>query len=273
MTFSSGHRKRYRAYTGFITTPRYFDDCPQQFLEVAPKDVGVMQRVLHIPDYAYELGQRAKNFDLLEEAAGALAASHVQVIGQTGTNWVHCNGTSPDEIAAICDGISAKIGATFLMAGHCIVEALRAIGAETVTVANGYYRPDWKAGINGYLEAAGITVLYAGNLVDQGYYDSFDDLQRAETLSNWDHPPAEVVGCCVKAHEAAPQADAVVQTGSGMRTQPYVEAIEGLTGKPLVSSDTGLYWAMLKALDLGTPILNHGHLMRTLHPVDPAPRA
>ena len=42
------------------------------------------------------------------------------------------------------------------MAGHCLVEGLRAIGARTITIANGYYRPDWSAGINGYLESAGF---------------------------------------------------------------------------------------------------------------------
>jgi len=258
------HRKRYRGYIGFITTPRYFDDSTQQFLDIAPKGIGVMQRVLHIPDYTYELGQRAKNFDLLEESAEALAKSHVTVVGQTGTNWVHCNGTTPDEIEKICADISNRIDATFLMAGHCIVKALRAIGAKRITVANGYYRPDWKAGINGYLEAAGFEILYAGNLVDQGFYGSFDDLQRAEAESHWDHPPSEVVGACLKAHQAAPDADAVVQTGSGMRTGPYVEAIEGLTGKPLISSDLALFWAMLDILNLGEGVLDRGHLMRSL---------
>ena len=61
--------KRYNAYTGFITTPRYFDDSPQQFLSVAPEGTGVIQRVMHIPNYEYELSQRARNFDLLTEAA------------------------------------------------------------------------------------------------------------------------------------------------------------------------------------------------------------
>ena len=47
--------RRYRAYAGFVTTPRYFDDSPQQFLQVAPIGTGVLQRVNHIPGYAYEL--------------------------------------------------------------------------------------------------------------------------------------------------------------------------------------------------------------------------
>lgn len=50
--------KRYIAYPGFVTTPRYFDVSPQQFLEVAPKGMGVIQRVPHLSDYDYRLEQR-----------------------------------------------------------------------------------------------------------------------------------------------------------------------------------------------------------------------
>jgi hypothetical protein len=67
---------RYSAYAGFVTTPQYFDDSPQQFLQVAPRGTGVLQRVNHIPGYAYELGGRASNFDLLEESAVCLARGH-----------------------------------------------------------------------------------------------------------------------------------------------------------------------------------------------------
>ena len=105
MNVETVHR-RYKAYAGFVTTPRYFDDSPQQFLQVAPAGTGILQRVNHIPDYAYELGERARNFDLLEESAVCLGLSFCDVIGQVGSNWVHCNGTGPDDIARICDRIS-----------------------------------------------------------------------------------------------------------------------------------------------------------------------
>ena len=59
-------RPRYRGYAGFITTPKYFDDSPQQFLAVAPDGVGVIQRVLHVPDYAFELEDRTLNVLVLK---------------------------------------------------------------------------------------------------------------------------------------------------------------------------------------------------------------
>ena len=41
--------RRYRAYAGFVTKPNYFDDGPQQLLQVAPSETGILQRVTHIP--------------------------------------------------------------------------------------------------------------------------------------------------------------------------------------------------------------------------------
>lgn len=65
-------QEQYLAHAGFVTTPRYFDDSRQQFLEVAPKGVGVIQRVLHIPARDDRLEQRAQNFDRLTRRHGAV---------------------------------------------------------------------------------------------------------------------------------------------------------------------------------------------------------
>lgn len=256
--------KRYIAHAGFVTTPRYFDDSPQQFLEVAPKGTGVIQRVMHIPNYEYELAQRATNFDLMEEAAVCLGLSHAEVVGQVGTNWVHCNDTTPDDIRRLCDKISRKAGTRFLMAGMCIVEALQALGAKRIAVANSYYRRDWMDGINRFLEQAGFEILWSGNVIDQGLYENLDQQLDVEDKTLWDYPARDVIRACHMAKEAAPNAQAVVQTGAGFRTLPHIEAIEGMMGIPLVPSDVSLYWAMLRDLNLNVKIPGRGQLMATL---------
>ena len=181
-------RRQYRAYAGFVTTPQFFDDSPTQFVNVSSLGVGIIQRVNHIDGYEYTLDERARNFGVLEESAVCLGRSHCQVVGQVGTNWVHCTGTSPTDIERICADISAKAGAPFVMAGQAIVDGLREIGAETITVANGYFRPDWSAGINAYLEAAGFRVLWAGNIIDQGLIADHDEMLRHEAATLWDYP-------------------------------------------------------------------------------------
>ena len=263
-------RRRYQAHVGFVTTPRYFDDSPQQFLQVAPPGTGVLQRVLHIPGYEWGLDERAGNFELLSEAASCLAQSHCQVIGQVGTNWVHCSGaTGPDEIEAFCRRLADETGVRFLMAGQCLVEALRAIGATTVTVVNGYFRPDWSAGINRYLEAAGFEIMWAGDLIDQGLVADHDEKLAIEAATLWDYPDHLMTAAAVDAHRRALDADAIVQTGAGFRMLQVAEAVEERTGTPLVASDIALYWAMLS--ELGLPAApGHGSLLAMLGGQRPA---
>ncbi len=256
--------RRYQAYAGFVTTPRYFDDSPQQFLQVAPPDTGVLQRVLHIPGYEWGLDERARNFELLEEAAECLALSHCEVVGQVGTNWVHCQGTTgPDDITEFCDRLSEAIGVRFLMAGQCLVDGLRALGATTITVANGYFRPDWSAGINRYLEAAGFEILWAGDLIDQGLLADHSRKLSIEEASLWDYPDYLMISAALEAHKQAPTADAIVQTGAGFRMLQVVGEIENITRIPVVASDFALYWAMLRELGL-QPQPGYGFLLSQL---------
>ncbi len=257
-------RRRYIGYSGFVTTPRYFDDVVQQFTAVAPEGVGAMQRALHIPGYEYRLDDRTRNFDLLDEAATCLAESHCQVIGQAGSNWVHCTGTTPDQITRYCDDLSERIGARFLMAGHCIVEALRHLGARRIAVSNAYYRDDWRDGINRYLEQAGFEILSSGHMRDQGLYATLEEQLEVEDQTVWDHPDRDVMESIRLAHEAARDADVVVQTGAGFRTAPHVPALEAMFDKPVVASDNALFWGMLRELDLGIPVRDHGLLLGTL---------
>ncbi len=255
-------KKRYRAYAGFVTTPKYFDDSPQELLRIAP-GIGVQQRVTHIPGYAYQLGQRAHNFELLEESAICLAEAKCEVVGQVGTNWVHCTGTSPDDIRRICDGISDKAGVPFMMAGQCIVDGLRELGAKKITVATGYYRDDWTAGICRYLADAGFQILWQGDVIAAGLVKDHAEKLAIEDASHWDYPDHLIAGAALEAHRRAPEADAIVQTGSGFRMMRVVETVEAQTGKPLVASDFALYWAMLKSLKL-TAVYGQGTLLASL---------
>jgi maleate cis-trans isomerase len=255
---------RWSHVTGFVTTPACFDPGPQMFQRVVPNTVGVQERVLYVDGYQYQLEQRTRNFGLLEEAAIALARCDCQVVGQVGSNWSHCDDKSPDDTRRLADGISEACGVPFLMAGLSIVEALTEIGAETVTIANGYYRDDWMAGINRFIAQAGFKVLASGNLVDQGIRASLDEMLEVEAKTHWDYPARDVVQSCHKAHLAAPEADVVVQTGAGFSVVPYIEAIEGLVEKPVIPSDAALYWNMMRHAGIKGPHREYGYLLSRL---------
>ena len=257
---------RFDYHVGFVSAPGGFDCSPQEFLRVAPQRTGVIQRVLSIQGYDQTLPieGRARSFHLIEEAVMALGFSRCQVVGQVGSNWVHCTGTTPGQIEELCDDLGERANLTFLMAGHCIVMALRDMGARKITVSNGYYRPDWAFGINRYLEQAGFDICYQGNLIDQGIYPDIDALAESERATFWDYPVSDATRSLLAAHRAAPAADAIVVTGGGVRTLDCIDAIETMTGKPVVASDVSLYWAMLRALGAKPPGRDFGSLIRSL---------
>ncbi len=241
---------KFTARVGFVTTPKYFDDAIQEFLKVAPAGVGAIQRVMTLDGYSWELTERAAGLPEMRRSARALAESHADVVLQVGTNWVHCAGTTPDEVAAMIGEISRDIGAPFLMAGQSIVDALRHLGARRIGVANSYYRDDWRDGINRYLAEAGFEIAASGSIMDQGIVGSLDEALAIEAATLWDYPAEIVREAILATWRAAPDVDAVVQTGAGFRTIELLAGIEAEIGVPVVPSDAATFWAGLRELGL-----------------------
>lgn len=261
-------KKLFPYQVGFTAPPHDFDAAPTDFLRIAPEGVGAHGRMLHVPAYAHELSQRADNFHLLEEVVHCMANNGADVVGQVGTNWVHCDGTGPDDIRAFCDRVSETYETPFHMAGLCLVEGLRELGAERIAVNAVYYWPDWRDGIARFLKEAGFEVLYSGNLVDLGFYEN------QETLNDeiWIMPGDMAEASMRRVAEAAPGADAVVVTGmpnwrraDGLpqRTVSLAPSLEAAICKPIVASDIALYWRIFRTLGVA-PVGDHGQLLSTL---------
>jgi hypothetical protein len=92
---------------GFTSPPHDFDAAPSDFLRISADNVGAHGRMLHVPQYAHQLGQREKNFHLLEEFVECMANNGAHVCGQVGTNWVHSGGKTPEtnqRIFGSCSG-------------------------------------------------------------------------------------------------------------------------------------------------------------------------
>ena len=155
---------------GFTAPPHDFDAAPTDFLKIAPDGVGAHGRMLHLRGYEHQLTQRKDNFGLLEEFVECMANNGADVCGQVGTNWVHASGTTPDQIRDICNRIGDTYETPFHMAGYCLVEGLRELGAERIALNSVYYWPDWLDGIARFLKEAGFDLVYFGNFVDLGLY-------------------------------------------------------------------------------------------------------
>lgn len=253
---------------GFTSPPHDFDAAPTDFLRIAPETVGVHGRMLHVPDYAHQLDQRERNFGLLEEFVACMANNGVHVCGQVGSNWVHAGGKTPADIEAFLDRVSDVYETPLHMAGYCLVEGLRALGAERIALNAVYYWPDWRDGIARFLRDAGFDLVYAGNFVDQGLYDS----QEEVNARSWIFPGEMATRSMQVVAEQAPHVDAYVVNGmpnfrraDGLpqRMVSREVELEALVGKPIVSSDTALYWRVFKTLGLA-PTGTHGRLLSSL---------
>jgi len=253
---------------GFTAPPHDFDAAPSDFIRIAPETVGVHGRMLHVPGYAHELEQRTRNFHLLEEFVECMANNGADVCGQVGTNWVHASGTTPEDIRNICDRISDTYETPFHMAGMCLVEGLRELGAEKIALNAVYYWPDWRDGIARFLKEAGFDVVYFGNFVDLGLFETQEEVNDQVWIFEGDMAARSMQ----RLAEHAPKVDAYVVNGmpnfrrsDGLpqRMVSLETRLENLVGKPIVSSDTALYWRIFKTLGL-SPTGSHGHLLSRL---------
>lgn len=266
--WSDPSKKLFPHQVGFTAPPHDFDAAPTDFMGIAPRGVGVHGRLLHTETYAHELKQRAANFHLLEEVVHCMSNAGADVVGQVGTNWVHCNGTTPDEIRAFCDRLSDTYETPFHMAGMCLVEGLRELGAEKIALNSVYFWPDWRDGVARFLRQAGFDLVYVGNFVDQGFYATQDEVNEL----TWIFPGDLAAKSMTYVAEQAPDVDAIVVNGmpnwrgpDGLpeRTLHRVVELENLVGKPIVSSDFALYWNIFRSLG-SAPDGSHGRLLSTL---------
>ncbi len=253
---------------GFASPPHDFDAAPSDFLRICGDNVGVHGRMLHLPGYAHELSQRADHFHLLEEFVHCMSNNGVDACGQVGTNWVHCQGTTPTEIDEICQRISDQYETPFHMAGFCVVEALRAIGAKRVALNSVYYWPDWRDGYARFLREAGFDLAYVGNFVDQGFFAS----QQTVNDCHWIFDGSLAERSMIRVVEQATEVDVIVVNGmpnfrrsDGLpqRMVSLDQRLESVVGKPIISSDTSLYWRIFRTL--GTAPTGHqGRLLSSL---------
>lgn len=263
-------KKLFPHQVGFTCPPHDFDGAPSDFLRMSPDTVGVHGRMLHVPDYKHELGQRKQNFALLEEFVECMANNGADVCGQVGSNWVHASGLGVDGIRDYCAMLSDKFETPFHMAGYAMVEALRDQGVEKVALNGVYHWPAWWQGTVGFLKEAGFDVVWAGNFVDQGFFETQQQVNDQIWVFDGDlaQKSFEYVA------EKAPHVDAYLangmcnfrRAGDGF-PQRFVSLeveLEAMLGKPVITHDNALYWRIYKTLGIA-PITQQGSLLASLN--------
>lgn len=266
--------KLFRYQVGFTGPPHDFDAGPSDFLRMAPRSVGVHGRLLHAPIYAHQLTQRVDNFGQLEEFVHCMANAGCDAVGQVGTNWVHAGGREAADIRDYIERVSTTYETPLFMAGMTLVDAVRELGAEKIALNSVYYWPDWRDGLARFLRSADLDVQYAGNFVDLGMLANQEDCNDR----HWCFPESFAVESVVRTAEHAPDAEVIVingmanfrrgddgtdMAGLAERALHHIEAMEAAVGKPVVASDTTLYWALFRELGV-TPTYGPGRLLSRL---------
>ena len=119
-----------------------------------------------------------------------------------------------------------------------------------------------------FLREAGFDLVYSGNFVDQGFFQTQEDCN--DCIWIFDGDLAEKSMAYVA--EQAPDVDAIVANGmcnfrrvDGLpqRFVSLSKDLESAVGKPIVTSDNALYWRIFKSL--GTrPVGEQGSLLASL---------
>lgn len=266
--WSDPSNKLFPHQVGFTSPPCDFDAAPTDFLRICPESVGAHGRMLHAPAYAHRLEQRVDNFHLLDEVMACMANNGADVVGQVGSNWVHAGGKTPADIERFCDRMTETYETPLHMAGMCVIEGLRELDVEKVALNAVYYWPDWRDGIARFIRDAGFDLVYVGNFVDQGFYETQDEVNSC----SWIFPGELAETSMVRVAEAAPNAEAMVvigmpnfrrDDGLPQRVVSLAADLEDVIGMPIVSSDFALYWRIFRTLGV-TPTGRHGLLLTRL---------
>ena len=146
---------------------------------------------------------------------------------------------------ALLERIAKLSGARPLTAATAITEALRHLGVRRIALATPYPEVIASAG-RAYWTAAGFDIVAHRGL--EGVTNIYEETEeRAHTLGR---------------AADAPNADAVLISGTGLPTAGVVERLERDLGKPVVTSQTATLWRALGLLGLGEAVSGYGRLLR-----------
>jgi maleate isomerase len=180
----------------------------------------------------------------IDEATEALAMIPIQAIGVGFTSSAYVIGAQGEE--AMLDRLRARAnGLPVVATGEAAVRALRTLGSRRVALVD----PPWfDAELNSlgraYYESAGFEVVFSSPC---GLPSDQSLIQPGE-LFDW-----------VVAH-VTEGADAVMIGGNGFRAVGVIEALESKLGRPVLTANQVLLWAMLGAAGATVDITGYGRL-------------
>ncbi len=195
------------------------------------------------PTVEPELYRMAPTYvESLPGPAGTLAAVNPAVVVLAFTAASYANGFKGEQI--LSDRIASLTGTRALTAAQAILAALHHLRVKKLALGTPYPESISALG-KAYWEAAGFEIVGYRRLAGvENIYDESEE--RAYRL----------------AREAdAPDADAVLLSGTGLPTIGVIEVLERDLGKPVVSSNQASLWRALRLAGVRESISGFGRLL------------
>jgi maleate isomerase len=195
------------------------------------------------PGGADGMEQRTLGYlDSVPAAAGTLAdvGLAAMVLAHTGVSYL--TGFAREE--SLLERLNGLAGAPATTAARAILAALAHLGVRRLALATPYPEAISAAGRT-YWETAGLEVVRH---------------RRLEGVMNIYEETAERVQALARAADA-PDAQAVLISGTGLPTADVVAPLERALGKPVVTSQGAMLWWALRAARVKEPVRDWGRLL------------
>ena len=218
-----------------------------ELYRMAPRTVTIhfarLETLAGEPGAADGLEQRTLGYlDSLKAAIHSLESLRLGVVVLAHTAVSYLTGFKGE--AALLERIATLSGTRPLTAATAIAEALRHLRARRIALATPYPEVIAAAGRT-YWTSAGFEIVAHRGL--EGVIDIYEETEeRAYTLGR---------------AADAPNADAVLISGTGLPTAGIVERLERDLGKPVVTSQAAVLWRALTMLGVNERISAYGRLL------------
>lgn len=185
---------------------------------------------------------------LLDEPMRLIAGlrPHAVLYGCTSATLTH----GRDFDRSIADAIRKAFGAVPITAASALVGAMEILGAKRVSFASPYLGEVNEQAV-AFLASAGIETVHCHDIG-----------RRLDNYGQGELQPAEVFELGKAADH--PDAEAILLSCTDIRSVEVVEALEAALGKPVLTSNQAMAFALCKALRCAPPEVACGVLMRRL---------
>ena len=235
----------WRARLGFLVPPGNPTVEPEM-TALAPRGVSVhFHRMTAQGEGGSQAGQAARNrmmIEHLEESASLLAMVKPAIIILAHTATSYTLGREGE--AQLLERLEAAAGTRVASAFGAIAAALARLGVKRLAYGTPYSEETTRQG-RAHLEAHGFEVVRCERL--PGVANIYDETtERAYLLGRL---------------ADAPEAEAVLLSGTGLPTLPVLEALEADLRKPVLSSNAAMMWHALRLAGVGESIAGYGRLL------------